>query len=281
MKLAVSNIAWNAAEQPTMLSALTAAGVAGVEIAPTMIWPEWRGATPDAATELRAALAVQNFTVPALQAILFGRPDLHLFGEPASRAGLIEHIAGVAALAAALGAGVMVFGAPRNRLRGALGAPAALREAAGMLREIGAACAAAGICLGIEANPPHYGGDFLLTWREAAELVGHVDHPGIGLHFDTACTAMAGDDPVAAVTACGSLICHFHVSAPQLGPIGGPPAADGAIDHAGIAAALRAQGYAGWISIEMRRTAPPLPDVLRAVDFVRAVYTGPAERIHV
>ena len=184
----------------------------------------------------------------------------------------------------------MVFGSPRNRLRGTLSEAEAMRQAVPVFREIGAVCAAAGTCLGIEANPSQYGGDFLLTWREAAELVGLVDHPGIGLHFDTACTALAGDDPVAAVTACAGQIRHFHVSAPWLGPVGLGPVGlgpvgdrmgrrettsdtdDAAIDHPHIATALRASGYTGFVSIEMRRTDTPVPDIRHAVDFAHAHY---------
>jgi len=266
MRLAVSNIAWDTAEEPEILPALAAAGVTGIEIAPSKIWPDWVGATPEAAADLREELRARGFAVPALQAILFGRPDLHVFGD---HAGLVAHVSRVAALAGALGAGVMVFGSPRNRLRGDLSEMAAMRQAAPVFREIGAICADAGTCLGIEANPSQYGGDFLVTWREAAELVARVDHPGVGLHFDTACTAMAGDDPVAAIQACGGDIRHFHVSAPGLGPVGDDPVA---IDHASIAAALRGHAYGGWVSIEMRRTDTPARSVLRAVEFTRPHY---------
>jgi len=267
VRLAVSNIAWDVAEQPAVFSMLRAAGVAGVEVAPTKLWPDWAGATPDAAAEARARLADEGFAVPALQSVLFGQPDLHVFGDAASQAGLVAHVARVAALAGALGAGVMVFGSPRNRLRGALSPAAAMDIAVPVFRALGEACAAAGTCLGIEANPVQYGGDFLTRWEEAAELVARVDHPGIGLHLDTACTAMAGDDPVVAVAQCAGQIRHFHVSAPQLGPVG-----PGAIDHPAIAAALRAQGYGGWVSIEMRRGETPVESLRAAVAFVRGCY---------
>ena len=81
MRLAVSNIAWAADEQDAILAALPGMGVAGVEIAPTMIWPGWEGAAVDAARDLRGRLEGQGLAVPALQAILFARPDLHVFGD--------------------------------------------------------------------------------------------------------------------------------------------------------------------------------------------------------
>ena len=49
MKLAVSNIAWDDVEQSAILAQLPALGVAGVEIAPTKLWPDWLGADPVAA----------------------------------------------------------------------------------------------------------------------------------------------------------------------------------------------------------------------------------------
>lgn len=268
MKLAISNIAWAAEEQSEILPMLRAAGVTGIEIAPTMVWPNWQGATPRIAAALRRALADAGFAVPALQAILFARPELHIFGDAAGRAALLAHIAHAASLAAALGAGAMVFGSPRNRLRGERTPEQAMDEAVPVFRALGAACADAGTTLAIEANPPQYGGDFLLRWREAAELVARVDHPGVTLHLDTACTALAGDDPAEAALACAPRLRHFHVSAPQLAPV------DAASDlpHPAIAAALRSGGYAGWVSIEMRRAEQPLPALLAAIAHVKACY---------
>ena len=265
MRLAVSNIAWAADEQDAVLAALPGMGVAGVEIAPTMVWPGWEGAVPDAARDLRRRLEGQGLAVPASQAILFARPELHVFGDAP---GVVAHVARVAGLAGALGAGVMVFGSPRNRLRGELSPEAAMAAAVPVFRAMAQACHDAGTALGIEANPQEYGGDFLMRWREAAELVERVDHPGVVLHLDTACTVLAGDDPVAAAASCAGRIGHFHVSAPQLGPVD----AGSAIDHPAIAGALRAGGYGGWVSIEMRRTDTPLATVRTAVAVAKACY---------
>jgi sugar phosphate isomerase/epimerase len=268
VKRAVSNIAWAAEEQDEVLALLPALGITGIEVAPTMVWPGWDGATPEAARALRTWLAGQGFAVPALQSVLFGRPDLHVFGDAASQGGLLGHIARVAALAGALGAGVMVFGSPRNRLRGELSPEAAMDRAVPVFRALAAACHDEGTALGIEANPPQYGGDFLLRWTEAAELVDRVGHPGLVLHLDTACTALAGDDPVEAAAACAARLRHFHVSAPMLAPV--DPGSD--LPHAAIAAALRKGGYAGWVSIEMRRTDTPADTLRRAIAHVRDCY---------
>lgn len=268
MRLAVSNIAWAADEQPAVLAALAGLGVTGIEVAPTVVWPDWHGATPQAARELARMLAGEGFAVPALQSILYARPALTVFGDAAGRAALAAHVAHVARIAEGLGAAVMVFGSPRNRLRGDLAPEAAMAAAVPVFRALGEACHAAGTALAIEANPAEYGCDFLTRWHEAAELVERVDHPGVVLHLDTACTSLAGDDSVAAVAACAGRIRHFHVSAAQLGPV----AEDGTTDHAAIAAALRAQGYGGWVSVEMRRAAAPLDTIRHAAGLMRRHY---------
>lgn len=85
MRLAVSNIAWQPADQAAILPLLRDRGVTGIEVAPTKLWPDWQGATPAAAAAYRERLADQGFAVPALQAILFGKPDCTLFDPAGAR----------------------------------------------------------------------------------------------------------------------------------------------------------------------------------------------------
>jgi len=265
MKLAVSNIAWDAPEDARVLSLLREQGVAGVEVAPTKLWPDWSGADPAAAAAARARYAEAGFAVPALQAILFGRPDLTVFGD--TLPSLVAHVGRVAALAAALGAGVLVFGSPKNRARGALSPDEAMARAEPAFRAMAEACAPHGVTLCLEPNPPAYGCDFATGWRDAAALVRRVDHPHFGLHLDVACLALAGEDAAEAIAATLPLVRHFHVTEPELADFAAPK-----LDHARIGRAVRGSGYAGWLSIEMRRSADPLRSVGEAVGKVAAWY---------
>ena len=267
MKLAVSNIAWGPEEDATIPPTLAAQGVAGLEIAPTRIWPDWIGATPTAAAHLRDAMAALGLTIPALQAALFARPTLHLFGDRQTQRDLIAHLTHVAALAGALGAPAIVFGAPRNRDRGALSHTEAMAKARPILQEIGDACAAAGTQLCLEANPPQYACNFLTTWQQSAELAEACAHPGIGLHLDTACITLAGGDPVEAISTCAATTSHFHISEPELAGFTPPT-----LNHTRIGAALRASAYTGWISIEMRRQPEPGPALSAAITCARTHY---------
>lgn len=267
MKLAVSNIAWDASEDAAVLELCARLGVTGVEVAPTRLWPDFRGATPEAAAEQRAWFRERGFEVPALQSLLFGRPELRLFGEPEVQAQLLAHLTNVAELGRGLGARALVFGSPKNRDRGNLSPEQAKDAAAELLSRVGAACAERGVALCLEPNPGVYACNFLTHWYEVAELVERVASPGLAVHLDAACIALEGDDPCEAVRRSAGRIAHFHVTEPNLQDFTAP-----SLDHAAIGRSLREAGYAGWLSIEMRRSQDPLRSVERAVSFVLQHY---------
>jgi D-psicose/D-tagatose/L-ribulose 3-epimerase len=267
MKLAVSNIAWDAPEQDEVLALLRERGVGAIEVAPTKLWPEWAGAVPGSAADWRRTFASAHFDVPSMQAILFGKPELQVFGPDPVREATLDHIGRVAGLAAALGAKALVFGSPRNRDRGKLTATEAFASAIDFFREAGRMCAAHDVWLCIEPLPEAFGSNFVMHWHEAADLVRAVDAPGFGLHLDTGCIHLAGDDPREAVLGCQGITRHFHVSEPHLADFSAP-----VIDHNSVADVLREVDYRGWISIEMRRPDDPVRRIGEAVDLVLACY---------
>lgn len=267
MKLAFSNIAWGPGEDHEVLAELRANQVQGIEVAPTRLWPNWDGATPEAATAYAQTMRQAGFETPSLQSLLFGLPDLQVFGTAKQQAGLIAHLALVANLAAAMGAKVLVFGSPKNRDRGDLTPAQAMQHAVHFFRQAGQACADAGVTLAIEANPSYYNCNFVTRWQEVEELVRSCNHPGIGLHLDTACTLLAGDDPVAAVPQVADILVHVHASEPDLGPFSNPR-----VDHQAVGDALRAVGYTGWCSVEMRRTSMALASIEEAAQLAARCY---------
>jgi D-psicose/D-tagatose/L-ribulose 3-epimerase len=267
MKLSVSNIAWDPEEEEQVLDLLSRLDVDGIEVAPTKLWPDWVGANPAAARNARTALGKRGFEIPALQAILFGRPDLLVFGSPDVRQQLVDHIDRVAALAAGLGADVLVFGSPKNRDRGERSEADARSEAQAVFHDMGEACVRHCVRLCIEPNPKTYACTFMTNWRDARAMVEAAGSAGVGLHHDVACISLEGDDVVEAVETCAGGIAHFHVTEPELGDFSSPT-----LDHAAIGEALRRTGYDGWLSIEMRRSDDPLRSVEEAVTRVLEWY---------
>ena len=130
--------------------------------------------------------ASEHFEVPAMQAILFGKPELKIFAPDPVQEATLDHIGRVAELATALGARALVFGSPPNRDRGELSPDQAFLIAIDFFREAGRRCAGHDVCLCIEPLPEAYGSNFVTRWRDAVDLVRAVDTPG------SACTWTRG-----------------------------------------------------------------------------------------
>ncbi len=246
MKLAMSAIAWEPQEDDAAAAILREHGFTGVELAPTKIFQRPDAATDAEVSACRRAWEARGLRIVALQALLFGRPELTVFGEARQRT--LDYLIGVARLGGRLGAGALVFGSPHNRARGSLPERDAWRSAVDFFRSLGTAAAQAGTCVCIEPNPPRYGADFITTSEEALRLVEEVASPGFGLHLDAACALLAGEDFPARLRASARALRHVHLSEPDLQPV----RAGGTVDLVGIGAALRDIDYPGWVSVEMK-----------------------------
>lgn len=270
MRLAISNLAWKAESTEQALAMLKAAGADGIEAAPTRIAP-WEELTRDALRAYRTQVESAGLAISSLQAILFGKPEATLLGDGASFHEMLTHLQRVADMADTLGAGVLVFGAPRNRLRGALSEDAAAALARDRFRALGEALAGRPLVVGIEPVPAVYGGDFLTSAASVVSLIQAVDHPHIRVHLDTGCVKLGGDSIALAIAAAGDLLCHFHASEPKLAPFHRPVA-----DHGAAAKALQATDYGGWVAIEMLEApTEALLAAETAVRWVRGTYSSP------
>ena len=267
MRLSVSDIAWDPSEDQDALKELARLGVDGVEIAPTIVWPGWEGANVDNAMRYRHRVADAGLVCSSVQAILFGRRGLSLFGDESEFQTLQEHMALIADISAALGARVAVFGSPANRRRGELSAETAMQIATERLRAIGDIFAGATSLLCIEPNPPEYGCDFITTAEEAVELARLVDSDGFGVHLDAGALILSGGDLEGSIRQTAPVLEHFHISQPNL-------LAFDTHDprHFVLGAALRTVRYKGWRSIELRPPADGLDHLGPAVALARAAY---------
>jgi sugar phosphate isomerase/epimerase len=211
----------------------------------------------------------RGLAIVSLQSLLFGRPDLQLFGDRAARMAFSDHLRRTMDLASELGARVLVFGSPKNRLRGTEPMPQALATARDVLYELGEHAQSRGTVLCIEANPPAYGCDFVTSTAEAVELCKAIDHPGVRVNGDLGGMTMGNEPPAAAIEQAAPWLAHFHASEPALAELGA-----GSADHESASAGLRAASYTGWVSIEMRAAGEGgnVAAVARAVHRARQMY---------
>jgi sugar phosphate isomerase/epimerase len=269
MKLAFSNLAWPADDDADVLPALVDQGFPSLEVAPTRLWTDPLAQDADEVAAARAAIESTGLRIVALQSLLFRRPDLQLFGDEQARRGLHDHLLAMARLASRLGATRLVFGSPGNRQRGALAVDRADEIAVELFARLGAQAADLGVCFCIEANPTVYKCDYLTDAVASEAFVRAVDSPGVRLHLDTACMALAGDEAVERIHSGADVLAHVHASAPQLGAV----VPDGPVDHTAVARALHAVGYAGHVSVEMLPQTDDVRGALqRTADFVRKTY---------
>ena len=246
--LAISNIAWpDEADEDALLLA-SALGFDGIEIAPRKVFGDLAAVEDAKFIEYRRHLEGLGLAIPALQAILFGAKDLHLFESAESRRRMADYLKRVADIASTLGARSCVFGSPTLRDPGTLALEEALAIATDFFRALAPYFAERNVQLCFEANPPIYNCRFITETSEASALVERIDAPGLALQLDTGTLFANGEDPEVIREVCRQ-IGHFHVSEPRLPPIG-----TGGVDHAPLASALKASCYTGWISIEMRAT---------------------------
>jgi sugar phosphate isomerase/epimerase len=269
LKLAVSNIAWPPSLQQDILPLLERQGVKGIEAAPTRLWQDWPAVSVETAGHIRDEFARNGFEIPALQAILFAKPECKLFGDDQQSAALEEHLAACAAIAQRLGARFLVFGAPKNRELNGHTPDAAFEIAREFFGRVAKTYEARGVCLCFEPNPSQYGCEFATNSVDAARLVRAVNCEGFRLHLDTACMHLAGEQIPSAIRNAADILAHFHVSEPFLGGFDSPQ-----LDHAQAAQALREIDYQGWVSLEMRQTDSPLQTVATAVCFLERTYGG-------
>lgn len=267
MKLAVSNIAWQLDQEEEALALLRRVGISGIEVAPTRLWPDWKGTSVLAGKCHGERYRASGFSVLALQAILFGLPRHKLFGTDAEREDLLNHLLLCADLAVSIGARNLVFGAPKNRELNGISQGNAFEMAREFFSNIGSYYEKRNVCLCLEANPPQYACQFITNSRDAANLVRAVNSPGFGLHLDTACMHLANEDLPASIRTNFDVLRHFHVSEPFLASFKTP-----VIDHAQVAGTLRSLGYAAWISLEMREPEVPVVDLPEAVEFFAQTY---------
>lgn len=270
MELIVSNIAWTSKEEPTIAEKLRELGIKHVEIAPTKTWADPTSITFEQAREYVDWWSRYDITISAFQSMLFARPDLKLFESDTNRQETIEYMARFLELAGTMNASKLVFGSPKNRQRGGMSIEKASQVASAFFGELGDVALKNNVILCLEPNARQYNCDFITNATEGSHFVRQVNNHGFGLHLDTACMALAGDDFGASIRESKDILEHFHISVPMLAQVG---SRDG-VNHQSAAEALREIGYDKFISIEMRpgEVGTNAARVEEAVKFVQKMY---------
>ncbi len=258
MKLAVSHIAWLPQEDDAALSLLARHGYAGVEVAPTRVAGEGPYEKPEVAAAFAAAVKQRyGLAVCSLQSIWFGCAG-SMFGP--EQADLLAYTQKAILFAQAAGAGNLVFGNPKNRVRPQ---DVSADVAVPFFRELGDFASQHQTVLALEANPPVYGTNYMNATPDAFAVAAQVNSAGCGVNLDVG-TMVIQDESADMLAGKVDRINHVHISEPGLAMIEERPL------HRALAERLRREGYEGYVSIEMKQQ--PLENVERAVQYVAEVF---------
>ncbi len=271
MRLAVSNIAWDVAEDPAIADLLQAHHIDAIDIAPGKYFPQPALATDTDMHRVRQWWADRGIEITGMQALLFGTTGLNVFGPADSQDAMLQHLAAVCRIGAGVGAPRLVFGSPKNRDRSGWTDAETSDKAMAFFSRLGDIAASHGVLVCLEPNPPRYGANFMTDSSSTLQVVRSVNHPAIRMQFDTGALAINGESPGPTLEACAGWIGHVHASEPDLLPLG-----DGGTDHASMSKALRTSLPGTLVSIEMvaTQTEAHTRSIARALQVAIRHYRG-------
>lgn len=268
MRLSVSNIAWDIADEPAAAELLAEAGIACVDVAPGKYFADPAAVSDADGERVRRWWADRGFAIVGMQGLLFGTTGLNLFSDDGT---MLRRLADQCRIGRLLGATALVFGSPKQRDRTGLDDATATRLAVDFFRRLGDAAAGQGVTVCLEANPAMYGCNFMVRTDEAAAVVQAVDHPAIRLQLDVGTMATNGEDCQTIIEVYADFFAHAHASEPGLVPVG-----EGASAHDVAAVHLRRLRPDLTVAVEMATPPEGLPAVARAVAAATAAYGDPA-----
>jgi len=240
MKFGVNTYIWSADFTPAhldLLPRLKAGGFDGVEI------PIFRPALFEAAAIRRGAEAA-GLERTAVASLL---PDLSLISDDAQvRRRTVDHIGSAIKAAAELGARLFAgpLYAPVGYLPGRRRTDDEWKRAIDGYQQIGGILDAYDVSLGIEPLN-RFETFFLNTAADGAALCAAVNHPRVGLLFDTFHANIEEKNIGAAIRTAGQHIKHFHACENDRGTPG-----NGHVEWDEVFVALRDINYDNWLTIE-------------------------------
>lgn len=216
MKLAISNIAWDAIYDDEMYRFLNELNFEGLEIAPTRLFSSQPYEHLNEAKEFSIKLKNHyGLSIPSMQSIWFGRSE-KVFGGEEERESLIEYTKKAILFAEAIGCHNLVFGNPKNRNNDT--EQEVLEIAVSFFKEIADYAIQHNTIIGLEPNPSIYNTNFINTTKEAFEFCKIVNSKGLKVNVDLG-TMICEESSISLLQEHLNEINHIHISEPFLKPI--------------------------------------------------------------
>lgn len=263
MKLAISNIAWDTSVEKEIASILEDLNVKGIEVAPTKINSNPKELLDGDIIKYKEFWKGYGIKIVAMQALLFGCPELKIFENELKRNNTFEYLKLIIRIGGLLDAKVLVFGSPKNRDIGRLKREVVENIAVKFFQGIGDYSSKYNLKTCIEANPPEYGSNFITDTEEAFDLVNKVNNKGFGLHIDLGGMLLSKEDFKELHNYKGKIE-HVHISQPYLEPLNRKNLAV----YEKLVDTLKQDNYDHWISIEMKSSNNAQNDIENVINSI-------------
>jgi sugar phosphate isomerase/epimerase len=241
MQLCLNSLMWRGRSLPEALEAARVAGVSALELAATPACPHLRPlAGHEAVRELSGAL--EGWRVLAVMA---DHPDLARREEEGGEEA-VEHTVAAVKAAKALGAPVVSTSLGGTEIDAW---DTAWERALGALRLVLRETSRTGVRLAVELHAD----DVLDSLKKARRLLQEIPNPRLGLTLDTAFLYYRRIQLSEALEAAGERVYHVHLrDATRSDPY--RAIGRGEVSFPAVFRALRAHGYDGALSVELRET---------------------------
>jgi sugar phosphate isomerase/epimerase len=268
-RLSISNIAWPAHENSTVLQLMKAKGFSGLEIAPTSIWSNIIDVPKKDIAAFKEGINENGIDVIAMQSLLYGHPEMTIFNDREARNLTLVHLKKCIDLGAELGVNAYVFGSPKNRCIPAQAGPEYQETAIDFFNTIGDYAYDNGGILCIEPNPASYGTNFINSTVQALKFAKLINNPGLKINVDTGTIIENREDYHSILQGSMDYVGHVHVSEPFLNPIDRTRP-----EHKGLSSLLKTEGYSRYVSIEMKKVSETscIHNVQDAVNYLSELY---------
>lgn len=269
MRLSVSSLAFSSKITfPETCKSLARSGILGIEVAPTKYWPNPSALNYSEVTPYLDALKKYGLSVSGLQSLLFNQPDLSLFNVE-SWTKLRSHFFGLIDLCSRLESSILVFGSPKNRVRGNLNRFDANILAGEFFYSLEESLKKNGVVMTIEPNASSYGCDWVNTYADALEFTSQLNSPWISPQIDTGSQISEGENLIDSFVS--AMPAHIHVSESGLNGFSNNPI------HSLFGDVIRRSDYSGWIVLEMLNVHGSIGslDELSVINFLNSYSKAP------
>ena len=270
MKAAISNIALSAFDHKDELHALADLGYAGIEVAPSRVWPDtWHGLSARDVDAYRRTVEAAGLKVVGLHSLFFDQPHLGMFKGPELESETLDFLAHLSEVCRDLGGRSLIYGSRTARTKGPRSNAEAIAEAADFMDRLCGRIADHGTCYCFEPLETAVA-DFINSALDSLAVVTAVDHPALRVQLDAKALVANDEDRQAIFEQVAPYLAHFHANEPDLGELGH----SGAVDHAKLGGFLRAVGYDGYVSAEQRMVdeADPVGAAARSLAVLKDGY---------